>query len=310
MENKNNSRPSLSLSSEKTKRLIFYCIMMALPILHVVVFYFYINIGSFTLAFKTLNVETGGYEFAGFSNFLDVFAEFKKEEYMTLMVQNSALFFVLSLFIGSAFSVIFSYYIYKKNIFHGFFKIILYMPNIISGLVFVLLFKYFADVAIPEIWFQISGKNIIGLVSNHDTAKITIMIYSCWVGFGTNVLLYTSAMSGISDSVIESAQLDGITPFKELISIVLPSIWPTFVTFMLLQIVGFFTNQINLFSFFGSEAERYLYSIGYYLYRSTYTFTTGQYPYLSAFGLLLTLVAVPLTLLVRYLLNKFGPKTY
>ena len=34
----------------------------------------------------------------------------------------------------------------------------------------------------------------------------------------------------------------------------------------------------------------------------------SEYPFLSSLGLLMTFVAVPLTLLVKYLLEKFGPK--
>ena len=191
----------------------------------------------------------------------------------------------------------------------GFFKVILYLPSIISGLVFVLLFKYFADIAVPEVYKLLTGKTIIGLISNIDTAMTTIMLYSCWVGFGGGVLLYSGAMSSISDSVIESAQLDGVKPMREFFSIIMPGIWPTFTTFMLLQVVGFFTNQINLYAFFGSTAERYMYSIGYYLYVSAATFTRAEYPYLSAFGLTLTLIAVPATLILKYTLTKFGPST-
>lgn len=295
------------LSTESTKRLIFYIIMMALPVIHVAVFYFGINISSFALAFQKPNFDGTGFVFAGFENFAEIFKEFREEEYMWMMVKNSAVYSVLSLFLGSAFSILFSYYIYKKNPFSSFFKVILYMPNIISGLIFVLLFKYFADIAIPEIYELITGKTIIGLISSVDTSRITVMLYSCWVGFGGSVLLYSGAMSAISDSVIESAQLDGAKPMREFFSIIIPSVWPTFTTFMLLKIVGFFTDQMNLFTFYGEMADRYMYTIGYYLYVSVLTFTRAEYPYLSAFGLMLTLIAVPATLILKYTLTKFGP---
>ena len=114
-------------------------------------------------------------------------------------------------------------------------------------------------------------------------------------------------MSGISESIIESAQLDGVTPFKELVLIVLPSIWSTFVTFMVSAVVGIFTNQMSLFTFYGTNADVSLYTFGYYLYRGAKIGTSSDYPYLSAMGLLLTAVALPITLFTRWSLKKFGP---
>lgn len=72
---------------------------------------------------------------------------------------------------------------------------------------------------------------------------------------------------------------------------------------------GIFTNQMNLFSFFGPKAENSLSTFGYYLYSNTQSATTADYPYLSSMGIVMTFIAVPLTLLVKFLLEKFGPST-
>ena len=51
-------------------------------------------------------------------------------------------------------------------------------------------------------------------------------------------------------------------------------------------------------------------TFGYYLFSGIAEVKTMQeYPYYAATGLLLTFVAVPLTLGVKYLLEKFGPET-
>ena len=95
---------------------------------------------------------------------------------------------------------------------------------------------------------------------------------------------------------------------QELWYIVIPCIWPTFVTFMIVSIVGIFTNQMSLHTFFGVHAESKLYTFGYYLYKEVLIAEQFQYPYLSAMGMLLTAVAIPITLIARYLFNKLGPK--
>ena len=201
----------------------------------------------------------------------------------------------------------FSYYIYKKRFGSTAFKILLYLPNILGGVVVVIMYKFFVEDAVPVIGGLFGVEGMRGLLSNPITKRTTIIFCTIFVGFGPRVLVYSSAMSGISESIIESAQLDGITPFKELVLIVLPSIWSTFVTFMVSTFIGIFTNQMGLFTFYGTNANASLYTFGYYLFRAAKVGTNVDYPYLSAMGLLLTVIAVPMTLFTRWSLKKFGP---
>ena len=76
---------------------------------------------------------------------------------------------------------------------------------------------------------------------------------------------------------------------------------------MVVSITGFFTNQIHLYSFYGPTAPSSLHTFGYYLYAETLQAGFFEYPYLSAMGMLMTAIAIPLTLLARWLLTRFGP---
>lgn len=299
-------KTNASMMTKKRSKLIFYCCMMALPILQFLLCYVYVNASSFALAFQKLDMLEGGYSFARLENFKRVFEETKN---LKQMWGNSLSLALLMFVFGSLGSILFSYYIYKKKIGSGFFKIILYMPHIISTVVFVIIYQFFVELAIPEVIKTLTDKTIQGLIVNVKTQKATVIIFHIWISFGTQVLLYSSAMSGISDSMIESAQLDGVKPMRELVSIVLPMIWSTFVTFTLMRIMGIFNDQMDLYSFFGTTADASLHTFGYYLYNSVKNGDVADYPMLSAFGLLLTLIAIPVTLCARYMLNKFGPKT-
>lgn len=296
-----------SLSSRKKNKLIFYCTMVTLPVLQFCVFYLYINLRSFVLGFQEFSMETRGFVWAGFKNFTQIFKDFQNVLYLRASITNSLTLFLWTFIFGSIGAVLFSYYIYKQHVGSMFFKIMLYLPQILGGVVVVIMYRYFLEDAIPAIVKSVFGKEMRGLLSNPDTKRFMIIFFTIYVSFGTQILVYSSAMSGISDSIIESAQLDGITPIKELVFIVLPSIWSTFVTFMVSSVVGIFTHQMSLFTFYGINADASLYTFGYYLYRNAKTGTNMEYPYLSAMGLLLTVIVVPLTLFTRWSLKKFGP---
>ena len=178
----------------------------------------------------------------------------------------------------------------------------MYLPNIISGVVLVVIFKYFIDDALVA-WSNQKFGNWIG-----ENNKTVLLFYSIWAYLGTTVLVYSNAMGAVSDSVIESARLDGAGYFREFWNIYVPLIFPTMITFIINALAVLFIDQMNLFSFYTRSADPENITIGYYLYRETQRAGTdlSKYPELSAFGLLLTMVCAPLTLLIRKLLTKIG----
>ena len=296
-----------SFSTQKRNRLIFYIAVLILPMIQIAIFYFYANVRSFTLAFTKYD-GNGNYDFAGLEVFKDIltgkhtiFTNFK----INLVIKNSLITFIAEFLLGSFPAILFSYYIFKKHPLGQAFKIILYIPQIVSALVFVIIYKYFMNDLLPKM-----GVIEVGFWEKTlDAERFYYLFFTIFFSFGTRVLLYSGTMSGISDSIIESGKIEGITPLKELFFIVLPMIWGTFVTFTITAIIGLFTNQMSGYAFKGSGFNSQLQTFGYFIFSKTADANLANYPILSALGLFMTLIAVPITLLVRYLLTRFGPKT-
>ena len=294
----------------KRKRLIFYILASVIPLVQAATFYFYVNFRSITLAFQ--RYDEGIYRFVGLENISQAIQDIINTPYLRHSISNSLTLFALMLLFGSLPSILFSYYICKKKVGAGLFKVILYLPHIISTTVFVIMYKYFIENAIPSIVFSLTGKEVEGMLynfANIGVVRTCVIVFTIWLSFGTSVLMYSGTMSGISDSIVEAGKLDGITPMRELFSIYIPMIWPTVITFIVASIAHIFTNQMHLYTIYGSTAEYELYTFGYFLYKNTLEASFAQYPYLSAMGLLMTVIAVPVTLLIRRLMEKFGFKT-
>ncbi len=295
---------------EKHKDLLFYCIMMAFPVLQFCVFYIGVNFNSILLAFQNIDLLAGTRTFT-FDNVTDAFRQLTQSPALLDALKTSFVAFLVVMFVSTPLGLLFSFYIYKKQPGHGIFRVILFLPSILSAIVMVSVFQLFVDKAMPVAALDIFGFRMAGgLLENVDTRFITIIFYNVWFGFGTNVLLYTNAMSAISPDVVESAHLDGAVGIREFFHISLPMIWPTIITFVVVNVAGIFINQLNLFSFYGAAAPDGVRTYGYYLYKEVQTAkSVAEYPILSAIGLLLTVVAVPLTLAIRRLMEKLGPKT-
>ena len=301
------------IHDKRKKDLIFYVVMLALPLLQFAIFYIGVNFNSLLMAFQRYDDTAKEFVFLNaqnlFKNFIDVFRSFGTETVFPYALKNSLIAYFVSLIAGTGLSLIFSFYIYKKFPLHGMVKVVLFTPSIISGMVLVSVFVEFVNVVIPGIVQLASGEQMIGYITNPPTSKTfgTILFYCIWIGFGGSILLYVGAMNNISESVSEACKLDGANLFQEMIYIVIPLIYPTFVTFMVVGVAGIFTNQMGLYAFFGAGADETIQTFGYYLFRRTKAASESDYPFLATMGILMTLVVAPLTFFVKWVLEKLGP---
>ncbi|MBQ8294940.1 MAG: sugar ABC transporter permease [Clostridia bacterium] len=288
--------------------LIFYCLMLAFPIAQFCIFYIFVNFNAILLAFQKYNPD-GTLTFGTLDNFRRLFADMKGLQQLRDGWGNSLLVYVISI-LSSPIGIIFSYYIYKKRFASNFFKVVLFAPSVISSVVIVTMFQMMADSFIPNLineWFH-PQPQMLGLLTMEETIFPTIIFYGIWIGQGTSILMYLGAMGNINDSVIEAAQIDGITPMKEFLFVVFPQIFPTFSVFFVSSLTTLLTNQMNLYTFYGANAKPQYNTIGYYMYvKLIRSSGIADYPYVAALGLLITVITLPVVLIARWAMNKINP---
>ncbi len=288
--------------------LIFYCLLLFIPLVQIAIFYFGVNFQSFLLAFQTKNSE-GQFVFDASVNWNMFVSEIQTKSFWR-MVGNSLLVYLFTSLTGTVLATIFSYYIYKRRFMYNFFKFALFLPSVLPAILLVLMFKRFVGDGVPsylnfmfgiDYSSELGGGNIF--LKENTATLVVITIYSIWISFGSQVLVYTGAMDQIPNEVIEAGRLDGTNSFTEFINIILPSIAATLGTFLIAGVASIFTNQNNLFNFYGGGGPQEHYTIGYYLY-ITVKAGEGSYPYASFLGLVCTLFVLPLTVLVRKIINR------
>jgi ABC-type sugar transport system permease subunit len=176
-------------------------------------------------------------------------------------------------------------------------------------MVITVMYTFFCQKGLPVICKDLFGITIPSFGENLTTYLVYICVYNFFMGLGSNVLIYSGTMASISDSIIEAGEVDGTNTIQEFFYIVMPTIFSTYILFIITGMVTIFTGQGNLFNFFGQNAPTELQTLGYYMYVQTQKAGTNYtlYPYLAAYGLTLTLVAVPVIFTLRWLFNKYGP---
>lgn len=284
-------------------RGVFLVSMLAIPILHFCVFYIYLNLSSFTIAFQDMQ---GGFTFNNFVMMWDSLTTDGGE--LAIALKNTLLYFGNSVLIVFPLNLFVSYFFYKKIWGYKFFRIVFYLPAIISSVVMVAIYTEFIKptgplgVILKQLGVDVPLRGYLG---QDSTATWAIIIYCTWTGFTGNVLLFSGAMARIPIEVIEAARLDGCGVLREVGQLIIPLIWPTMSTMLLLTLTGMLSSGGPILLFTGGRYETT--TLSFWIFSKVYyggSGGTGFYGLVSAMGMFFTVIMVPLILLARWLMEK------
>ncbi len=295
------------LSKEKRKALlsrrIFIWSFLALPLLSFLVFYLYANFNSILMAFQR-PVYGGETDFVwsldNFRRIKDLFGS-AGEGVLLEALLNTLSMWASGMLIGLPLSILACYFFYVKIPGTRFFRAVMYLPQIITSSALVVLFKYAIGHGGPlDMIVTALGGEYAYPLGDSSTAMSTIIFYSVSFGFGTNIILLGSAMNSINTEMLEAARVDGCTWFDELIRIILPTIWPTVSTIIILSCAGILGSTGPILAF--TQGKWGTNTLAFYIYRlvSGVGMQGGQDLNLaSAIGIAMTVVSLPLVFVVK-----------
>ena len=259
------------------------------------------------MAFRGYNIDKGWY-WLGFDNFKNVFYDLKTLPVLRYGIINSLIAWFWTSLVSIFLGLLFANYIFRKNKGWGFFRIVLFLPSVLSAGVLITIFKYYGDRFLPGILNKLFGTHLLGFLSEPQYKFPTVVIFSIFISFGVQVLIYTGAMSAISESVFDASKIDGCSSTREFFSIILPQIVPTVTVYIVSGIAQLFSNQLNLYSFYFQAADIKVQTIGYYTYRAIQKASSyAEYPYIATIGLLCTAVIAPVVVFARWVFRKLDP---
>lgn len=299
--------------------IIFIVAMLAIPTIQWCIFWLYVNVNSFRLAF--IDSITGAFSLA---NFRKLFADMTTSYGVSVLgpVINTFKHWAVLYLLNFPLSFIIAYFLYKKIFAYKVFRVVFFLPSILTSIVLVTTYQQFLMPGGPidKIlhWFG-KGVPVGGYMDYASTATPVILIYTFWTGFGTNVILFGSAMARIPEEVIEAARLDGCKPSRELVSLILPLIWPTMSTMILLGLTSLFSTSghIMLFDPFGDNRNN-IFTLSYWIYKKVFGGSEfgsvggdpAQFGYTSAVGLFFTVIWVPVILFLRWVMDRIPTVEY
>ena len=283
--------------NRNTVLFILFCTVV--PLLNFLIFYIYTNSSALIMAFTDNKGQ------ATFDNFIRFGKELvNPDSQIRIAIKNTMITFAIGVVVFPG-RVLVSYFIYKKIPGHKFYRVVFFLPTIIFSVAVALIFqRMIGTTGFIAQWIgDVAGlEKTPELLADSRFANYTIWAHMLWLGFPGDLIIWGGTFSRIPDDVLESARLDGASWWNEFTRIIIPMVWPTVALQMVLMTCGIFGSTGAVWLLTKGEFGTHTISSWTYkvlLENSGNAYSSNVYNYLSAVGLVFTVIAILLSIVIR-----------
>jgi multiple sugar transport system permease protein len=257
---------------------------------------FYVSLHRWTLMGKG--------EFRYFRNF----TRFLKDDVFWSALGNTTLYVIINVPSAVLAALICALLANRPVRLQKYLRVCYYIPNVLSVTVISYMarlmaspYQGFISTLLRSLRIMPPGKEIMWLM---EPALIWTVIntISVWWALGFSMMLFISAMQDIPVQIYEAAEIDGAGRTRQLFSITLPLLAPTFYLVVMLKLIGSFKIFGQVFLITGGGPGRLTMPLIQYIYETA--FTRNDMGYASAMSYALFIILVGLTLLQLYVQNR------
>lgn len=290
------------------KNWILYAMILPVAIYYII--FAYAPMYGIQLAFKDYQVKEGimGSPWVGLEHLIRFFKSYNFGQ----LLKNTIGISVYSLLVGFPIPIIFALMLnYLRNKFlKKTVQMVSYAPYFISTVVMCGMIAIFMnpDTGILNVIRNFFGMESVDFLAKPEWFKDIYVWTGVWQGMGWSSIIYISALSGVDYQLHEAAIMDGATKIQRMIHVDLPSIKPTIIMLLILQIgslmnVGFekvFLLQNTLNKSAASVISTYTYEVG---------LINSDYGYSTAVGLFNSLINVILIVGANQICKKLADES-
>lgn len=211
--------------------------LMVVPVIVYYIMFYYVPMYGTIIAFKDYMPVKGilGSPWVGLQHFKDFF----ESPYFGVVLGNTLKISLSMLAVGFPAPIILALLINEmKNVRYA--KVvqnITYLPHFISIVVICGMVKTFTkDDGIVNTLLALFGFHKTSLLLHKEYFLPVYVISGVWQNIGWSSIIYLAALSGVDQGLYEAAKIDGASRWKQTLHVTLPSIVPTIVTMLILNV--------------------------------------------------------------------------
>ncbi|WP_313560945.1 ABC transporter permease [Ruminiclostridium cellobioparum] len=230
---------------KKNKVILF----MLIPAVLYYFIFMYVPMAGIVIAFKRLDYAAGifGSDWVGLDNFKFFFMSGQafnvtKNTFLynlVFIVVNTSLQITVSIFL----SEMRNKYVKKTT------QTLMLMPYFISWVVvgaFIYnIFNY--EFGALNTVLKSLGLESVDVMGTVGAWKYILVFFNAWNGVGYGSIVYMAAITGIDKELYEASELDGANIFQQIWRITIPSIKPTIIIMILLNVGSIFRGNFSMF---------------------------------------------------------------
>ncbi len=236
---------SATMKQKLAENLLAYLFLVPSLVLFVM-FLFYPMVKSIYLSMTLTDPRGRIVEFVGLNNFTDLLAS--GQFYSNLKV--TLLFILLTVPTSIVWSLFLAAITHNKLRGMKIFQFIFSLPIVISvgtgSIIWFLLFHPTAGML--NYFLSIAHIDPIPWLTSPTWALVSISLMTIWMNMGFLFIVLSSGLQGVPEEIYESAKIDGSSPIRTFIQIVLPLLSPTIFFALIVSVISAFQafGQIHI----------------------------------------------------------------
>lgn len=283
------------LKKMKRTNWVIYCMLMPW-IIGFLVFKVYPIIISFYYSLLEYPI-LGDPEFVGLQNYLEIFT---KDDTFTASFFATIKYVLIGtpavIIVSFAVAAILNFKLKGVN----FFRTAYYIPSILGenvavSILWIMLFDVNGPVNMVLSVFTLGNDVAINWTKDPKFAIFTLIILKTWQ-FGSTMLIFLSALQGVSKTVYEAAEMDGASKIRQLFNITVPIITPVILFNAVNVLVKAFQEFNSAYLITKGGPNKTTYFLNLYIYDQA--FQNGNYGYASALTWILLVIIGIFTVII------------
>ncbi len=214
----------------------------------------YMPMGGLIIAFQDYKIGKGmlASEWVGWQNFIDVFTGMD----FFPVLKNTIVISFLKIVCGFPAPIILALFLneVKNKAFKSTVQTISYLPYFFSWVVLggIVMMLFSTTGPINHMLKFFGLKESIVFFGDGTFFVIMLVVTNIMQSVGWGAIIYMAAISGVDNSIIEAARIDGAGRLRQVIHVIIPSIIPTIITTLILNMGGIlnagFDQILNLYN--------------------------------------------------------------
>jgi len=219
--------------NRKRREDAFYVAILMPALLLLVMFFVIPVVQSLILSFTDSYGMKSTYNWVGFSNYTEALTDSSFLGTISTTFTYTLVAVLGSNLLALALALMLDGRMRGRNVLRAVF----FIPNIMSLLVVGYVWRFVYTGALPDV-LQTLGMQTVAVLGKPKSVIYALAAVGIWNCAGYYMVIYISALQGISEDLLEAARIDGANAFQVLRDIKLPLLAPTIITCLILSVAA------------------------------------------------------------------------